>query len=153
MSYSLRLVMVGCVVAAPACMDPSDEVAPTAADPANELSFAAAPCTIRSDGKYTCFNRVPSPMFVNNKSDPINYLRTNPSWFQCRSEGAFSGGGPHASRWVLTEGDDNNAWGWVRDIDIASETDPVSVCSSAQMTRAPVPLTPKPVPTPPPAAR
>ena len=73
----------------------------------------------------------------------IDHLRTNPSWFVCRAEAGFSDGGTHPNRWEWTQGDDAGRWGWVRDIDIASETNPMALCFPDQMR-------PNPVPTPPP---
>lgn len=90
-------------------------------------ALAAAPCRKRADGKWTCFNRVPARIY-DSAYRVIDNLRTNPSWFVCRAEGGYSGGGSHPNRWVWTQGDDVGRWGWVRDIDIASETDPIRSC-------------------------
>jgi hypothetical protein len=165
MSYSLRMVMVGCVVtaSASACLDASDEltsgprddegatlVAPAGVptgvvatkDLAGDVSLAAGPCSRRSDGRYNCVNRVPSPIYGPGTTTVIDHLWSNPSWFVCRTEGGFSGGGTHQNRWEWTQGDENGAWGWVRDIDIASETDPMAQCVVSE------PMRPVPVPTP-----
>ena len=110
----------------------------------SDVSLAAAPCTRRNDGKYTCVNRVPSPIFQASTGVHIDNLRTNPSWFVCRAEAGFSGGGPHPTRWEWTQGDDAGAWGWVRDIDIASETNPMAACVFNSPVDPSKPTDPKP---------
>ena len=78
--------------------------------------------------KWKCNNRV-APVYRDpNTTHRVDTLRTNPSIFRCRVEGAFSGGGPHPYRWARTQGDDVGAWGYVRDIDIISETNSLPPC-------------------------
>jgi hypothetical protein len=116
---------------APPFSAPKNFVAnPQSIEPAAAITpQAAGACTRRSDGKFNCFNRVPSRLFLGSTTTVVDNLRTNPSWFVCRAEGEFSGGGPHPTRWVWTQGDDFGNWGWARDIDIASETNPITPCS------------------------
>jgi hypothetical protein len=148
MSHSLRVVIAGCLVVVPACVDTGEEV-PT--DISVESGAVQEPpggfpsCVKRSDGRYTCSNRVPAAI-VNRSDRRIDMLRTNPSWFVCRTEANASGGGPHPTRWVYTQGDDAGAWGWVRDIDIASETNPLPTCRGNAVKGGPIP-------TPPPGQR
>ncbi|MQA96636.1 MAG: hypothetical protein GEV11_19050 [Streptosporangiales bacterium] len=96
---------------------------------------AAASC-FRDDANapwspaWRCANRVGAPIYSRGTNPTvIDRLRTNPSWFNCRKEGqSTGGGGPHPNRWVWTQGDDFGRWGWVKDSDIADETNPIRVC-------------------------
>jgi hypothetical protein len=97
---------------------------------AAETSLAAAPCTPRADGRWDCNNHNPAPIFDVPffYGTKIDHLRHNTDWFECRGDFDPSGGGPHPYRWVFTQGDDFGKWGWVRDSDINSETNPIRVC-------------------------
>lgn len=96
----------------------------TAASPA----AAADPCW-QSGGKWWCHNLVGAPLLEPETGAVIDHLRTNPSVFVCRQEGnSHGGGGPHPNRWLWTQGDDHGRWGWVKDTDVASETDSLPVC-------------------------
>ena len=79
-----------------------------------------------SGGQWWCNNRVATVYGIDGV--PRDTLRSNPSWFQCRDDRSYSGGGPHPNRWLLTQGDDHGNWGWVRDIDIVNETNSLPRC-------------------------
>jgi hypothetical protein len=162
MSYSLRVVIAGCLAAAPACIDASPAAQGAGDDVGNEAMLeqpmtvptdvegnsrpdegGTSSCKKRVDGRYTCVNRVNSTI-VNRSDQRVDMLRSNPSWFVCRTEANFSGGGLHPFRWAYTQGDDVGNWGWVRDIDIRSETDPMPPCTGARI---------KPIATPPPGVQ
>jgi len=125
MSHSLQLLLIASVCTAGACVDPVDD-----ASTAETQDAVLASCRGRSDGLFDCSNLVGARIFASKSqgSAVIDHLRTNPSFFFCRSEGDPSGGGPHPDRWAKTVGDDHGRTGWVRDIDIASETNPLPVC-------------------------
>ncbi len=63
---------------------------------------------------------------------PAGYLLSDLNWFVCRYEGdPTGGGGPHPNRWIYTEADNdlsNGGWGFVKDSDIYSETNPLPKC-------------------------
>jgi hypothetical protein len=103
---------------------PPQAVAPTSRQ---AKSAAASPCWY-SGGNWWCNNRVPTLIYASS-GEVIDRLWTNPSWFICRSDNGGHVGGPHPNRWEWTQGDDHGLWGWVKDIDIASETNPLPVCS------------------------
>jgi hypothetical protein len=115
------------LLALSACAIDGDELAGAA-----EASLAAAPCTPRADGRWDCNNHNPAPIFDVPffwiTGTKIDHLRHNTDWFECRGDYEYAGGGPHPYRWILTQGDDFGKWGWVRDIDINSDTDPIRVC-------------------------
>ncbi|QBI55599.1 hypothetical protein [Streptomonospora litoralis] len=54
-------------------------------------------------------------------------MNTNPSWFECKIDGQAYIGGPHPTRWEMTVAD-NGKLGWMKDTDIASETNPLPDC-------------------------
>lgn len=62
--------------------------------------------------------------------EPADHLRTTTSWFLCKQDDGPPNGEehPHPNRWLYTLGDDNGEWGFVSDIDIHSETDPIPNC-------------------------
>lgn len=91
-----------------------------------DRTLAAGPCWY-SGGHWWCNNIVGAPMF-NTAWQVVDYMYSNPSWFVCRAEGGRNNNGPHPNRWVLTQGDAYGAWGWMRDGDIYSETDPLPTC-------------------------
>lgn len=62
-------------------------------------------------------------------SDIVGYMYSNPSWFDERRDDGPYVGGPHPHRWVFTEAD-NGKYGWMKDTDIYSETDPLPVHGS-----------------------
>lgn len=57
----------------------------------------------------------------------VGYMNSTTSWFDCRTENPAWVGGPHPHRWLWTQAD-NGQYGWMKDSDISSETDPVTVC-------------------------
>lgn len=63
---------------------------------------------------------------------PAGYLLSDFNFFLCRYEGdPTGGGGPHPNRWIYTEADmdlSNGGWGFVKDSDIYSETNPLPKC-------------------------
>jgi len=63
---------------------------------------------------------------------PAGYLLSDFNWFLCRYEGdPTGGGGPHPNRWIYTLADmnlSNGGYGFVKDSDIYSETDPLPKC-------------------------
>jgi hypothetical protein len=124
-----------CLTAGPGCgvedsTELSDEDASGAHVESVQSDVTAAPCTLHLfPPRWLCNNRV-APVFRDpNASSPrVDTLRTNPSIFKCRIEGGPSGGGPHPHRWERTQGDDFGAFGYVRDIDIFSETNILPPC-------------------------
>ncbi|MFD0775565.1 hypothetical protein ACFQZ2_16655 [Streptomonospora algeriensis] len=89
-----------------------------------------------SDGKWWCNNVSGAPVygFQGNgdsfQPDPdriVGYMYTNPSWFDCKLESIYYVGGPHPYRWEMTTAD-NGELGFMKDTDIASETDPLPTC-------------------------
>jgi hypothetical protein len=94
-----------------------------------QSDVTAASCTLHLfPPRWMCNNRV-APVYRDpNTTHQVDTLKTNPSVFRCRVEGAFSGGGPHPYGWERTQGDVTHAWGYVRDIDIASETNILPPC-------------------------
>ena len=65
-------------------------------------------------------------------SQTAGYLVSDFNWFVCRYEGdPTGGGGPHPNRWIYTLADitvTNGGWGFVKDSDIYSETNPLPTC-------------------------
>ncbi|MFF3488860.1 hypothetical protein ACFYXC_37155 [Streptomyces sp. NPDC002701] len=88
----------------------------------------AAPCWY-SSGNWWCNNISGAGVYINDNGQArlVGTMYSNPSWFICRSDDGGYVGGPHPYRWEWTQAD-NGAWGWMRDIDISSETDPLPVC-------------------------
>ena len=59
----------------------------------------------------------------------VGVMNTTHSWFACKTDsGARNGGSVHPSRWLWTQGD-NDAWGWMSDRDVVSQTDSVPNCN------------------------
>lgn len=90
---------------------------------------AASPCWTDSDaprGYYWCYNVAGAPVYKGVYTyEVVGHMNTTKSWFACRYDyGGSVGGGPHPYRWLLTKAD-NGAWGYMKDTDIYSETDPV----------------------------
>lgn len=85
---------------------------------------AANPCW-NSGGTWWCNNVPGAPVYRSPYvTDVVGYMYSNPSWFKCRYDFGAEVGGPHPYRWVWTKAD-NGAWGWMKDTDIYSETDPL----------------------------
>jgi hypothetical protein len=123
-------VSVGLGCAADGSAESFDEDADGAHLESVSSDVTAAPCTLHVfPVRWMCNNRV-APVFRDpNASSPrVDTLRTNPSVFKCRIEGGASGGGPHPTRWERTQGDDNGAFGYVKDSDISSETNILPTC-------------------------
>jgi len=99
--------------------------APTA-QAATQTTKAAANCKASGD-RYYCHNRAGAPVYSRGDHPVvIDHLRTTYSWFVCRKEGAKNNNSPqHPTRWEWTKGDDHGKWGWVKDGDIADETNPL----------------------------
>ncbi|MFF0626754.1 hypothetical protein [Streptomyces sp. NPDC004296] len=92
-------------------------------------STQAADCWY-SGSHWWCNNRPGAPVYRYGRDIVVGVMHSNPSWFLCRiddSDRPTGGGGPHPNRWVETQAD-NGAWGWMKDSDIGSETDPLPVC-------------------------
>ncbi|MEV0617915.1 hypothetical protein AB0I81_31645 [Nonomuraea sp. NPDC050404] len=99
---------------------PAAQAATTAAT----ASAAADPCWYQS-GNWYCVNRRGAPVWSRGDNPVVvGYMNTTTSWFKCRKEGARNNNGPHPNRWLWTQAD-NGAWGWMKDGDIYSETNPV----------------------------
>ncbi|MEV6732823.1 MULTISPECIES: hypothetical protein [unclassified Streptomyces] len=93
---------------------------------------------VNSGGDYTyraymCHNRSGAPVWgatrdMDYPNTVVGYMYSNPSWFACRIDnGQYNGNDIHPYRWLLTQAD-NGAWGWMKDTDISSETNPVPSC-------------------------
>ncbi|MFF4189218.1 hypothetical protein ACFYZ9_39120 [Streptomyces sp. NPDC001691] len=78
---------------------------------------------------WWCNNASGAGVYINNNGQAqyVGTMYSNPSWFTCRSDDGGYVGGPHPYRWEWTQAD-NGAWGWMKDTDISSETDPLPVC-------------------------
>ncbi len=78
---------------------------------------------------FYCYNVAGTPVYAHTTAgeQPIGTLYTGTNWFVCSLDYGDYVGGPHPYRWLYTEAD-NGVWGWVRDTDIYSETDPIAAC-------------------------
>ncbi|WP_433175587.1 hypothetical protein [Actinoallomurus sp. CA-150999] len=78
---------------------------------------------------YYCYNVPGTAVYTdwNPKYGVVGYLTTGTNWFLTRCDYGATVGGPHPTRWEYTEADNGN-WGWVRDIDIISETNSLPSC-------------------------
>ncbi|WP_329459756.1 hypothetical protein [Streptomyces sp. NBC_01497] len=86
---------------------------------------AATPCTYDGRTSWYCHNVVGATVYAApDTSRPVGTMNTNPSWFECRTDNGAYVGGPHPYRWLWTEAD-NGEWGYMKDTDISSETDPL----------------------------
>lgn len=90
---------------------------------------AASPCWTDGSaprGYYWCYNVAGAPVYKGVYTyEIVGYMNTTKSWFACRYDYGGWVGGPHPYRWLLTKAD-NGAWGYMKDSDIYSETDPVT---------------------------
>jgi hypothetical protein len=103
---------------------------------------AASNCTANGQTVTDPSGRVWSPTyFCDNVAGALIYsgpdssarsvgvMNTTHSWFACKTDsGAPHKGSLHPTRWLWTQGD-NDAWGWISDKDIFSETDSVRNCN------------------------
>jgi hypothetical protein len=91
-----------------------------------KTAAAAEPCWYESqNGHWWCHNRAGAPVWSRGDNPTVvGYMNSTRSWFICRKEGAKNNNGPHPTRWEWTQAD-NLAWGWMKDSDISSETDPL----------------------------
>jgi hypothetical protein len=106
---------------APAAAQASTATSATAATAAHAMADPCFPLL----GRWFCYNRANAPVYGRGTNPPIvGRMQTTLSWFICRKEGARNNNGPHPNRWLWTQAD-NGAWGWMRDGDISSETNPV----------------------------
>lgn len=88
------------------------------------VGVAASPCW-QSGGRWWCNNRYAAPVYERGPAPGvIGYMYSTTSFFVCRKEGEWNNNGPHPNRWVWTQAD-NGRWGWMRDSDISSETNPL----------------------------
>jgi hypothetical protein len=87
---------------------------------------AANPCWWGDGGmRMYCNNVSGATVYATpDTSSPVGKMYSNPSWFECRRDTGAYVGGPHPNRWLWTQAD-NGKWGWMKDTDIYSETDPV----------------------------
>ncbi|MFF1701830.1 hypothetical protein [Streptomyces sp. NPDC058252] len=87
---------------------------------------AANPCWWSRDGQHMyCNNVVGATVYATpDTSHPVGKMYSNPSWFECRTDYGAYVGGPHPNRWEWTEAD-NGQWGYMKDTDIYSETNPL----------------------------
>ncbi|MFI6056390.1 hypothetical protein ACIBCO_40845 [Streptomyces violascens] len=92
------------------------------------LRTLAAGCWYASS-HWWCNNVSGAGVYINNNGQAqyVGTMYSNPSWFTCRSDAGGYVGGPHPYRWEWTQAD-NGAWGWMKDTDIYSETNPLPVC-------------------------
>ncbi|MFJ8082969.1 hypothetical protein ACIQ6Y_20470 [Streptomyces sp. NPDC096205] len=92
------------------------------------LRVQASPCWY-SSSHWWCNNVSGAGVYINEGGEAklVGRMYSNPSWFTCRSDNGGYIGGPHPYRWEWTQAD-NGAWGWMKDTDIYSETDPLPVC-------------------------
>ncbi|MDN3357772.1 hypothetical protein [Actinomadura sp. DC4] len=103
----------------------------TAVAPAAHAATRTTAKTVAADncwsasGHWWCHNRAGAPVWSRGDNPVVvGYMNTTTSWFNCRKEGAKNNNGPHPNRWEWTEAD-NGAWGWMKDSDIISETNPL----------------------------
>lgn len=94
---------------------------------AQHSTHALANACWYSGSHWWCNNRSGAPVYKPGTTTVVGYMNSNPSWFVCRSDNGGHVGGPHPNRWEWTQAD-NGAWGWMKDTDISSETDPLPVC-------------------------
>jgi hypothetical protein len=88
-------------------------------------STAAADICWYSGAHWWCHNRAGAPVWSRGDNPTVvGYMNTTTSWFNCRKEGARNNNGPHPYRWEWTQAD-NGAWGWMKDSDISSDTNPL----------------------------
>ncbi|MFD7975346.1 hypothetical protein [Streptomyces sp. NPDC059071] len=79
-------------------------------------------------GRWYCNNVYGAPVYQSKfGGDIVGYMFTTTSWFECKADNGDYIGGPHPRRWVWTQAD-NGQWGYMRDIDIYSETNPLPNC-------------------------
>ncbi|NXY95058.1 hypothetical protein HYE82_11775 [Streptomyces sp. BR123] len=79
-------------------------------------------------GRWYCENVYGAPVYQSRYGGEIvGYMYTTTSWFECRTDYGDYVGGPHPNRWLWTQAD-NGKWGYMRDIDVYSETDPLPTC-------------------------
>ncbi|MDF9811657.1 hypothetical protein [Streptomyces sp. SPB162] len=98
---------------------PAAATTATAAGPAT----AAADCSVHSDGKLWCGNRVGAKGYVDRSygSGIRGPLNSSYSWFQCWGHGDRHGGGNDIWYWTLL---DNGQWGNVPAVDVYTSVDP-----------------------------
>ncbi|MFD7137335.1 hypothetical protein [Streptomyces sp. NPDC059894] len=113
----------GPFAAADTAVRPADDTSPR-----DGLDAQASPCWYASS-HWWCNNVSGAGVYVNDNGTArlVGTMYSNPSWFVCRSDDGGHVGGPHPNRWEWTQAD-NGAWGWMKDTDIYSETDPLPVC-------------------------
>lgn len=116
----------------------ADELSAVASDspPDPATNIVLPKCSFLA-GKWRCENRAPALLFTtrSQSSHALDTMRSTISIFRCKAEGGFSGGGVHPNRWACTQGDDQKKFGWMRDIDIASETDPLPDCKGSDLCK------------------
>jgi hypothetical protein len=132
----LSLASAACIETMESEMTPGAEPTAAAAELAADREPSAgkaddavgrdkAGCGVRSDGRLYCGNRAPVPVrrFKYPSAEPVNWLRTTYSWFDCFGRGDIHHGGNDT--WYLTQGDDGIYWGWVAagDVYTSSEFD------------------------------
>ncbi|GII86661.1 hypothetical protein Ssi03_46510 [Sphaerisporangium siamense] len=101
-----------------------DRVTENAA-PLNETPLPVA-CW-NETARWWCVNAYGAPVYLPGTAYPTASLTTTKTAFVCRVEGSRNNTGRHPYRWEWTQAS-NGLWGWVRDGDIASETDTLPVC-------------------------
>ncbi|MEU8606826.1 hypothetical protein AB0C29_02325 [Actinoplanes sp. NPDC048791] len=64
----------------------------------------------------------------DGRTELVGRMYSTTSWFDCRDETTPAWvGGPHPYRWEFTQAD-NGEYGWMKDSEIISETNPLPVC-------------------------
>ena len=105
-------------------VDPSDDEAGEANIESVQSDLTAAACRLEFPFRWVCTNRAATIYQGPNTHTPhIGTLRSGSNVFQCRIEGGLSGSPPHAERWERPQGG-----GYVRDVDIANETNILPIC-------------------------
>ncbi|MFB9685795.1 hypothetical protein [Amycolatopsis plumensis] len=79
---------------------------------------------------FYCENESPTKVYSSaGYSGSYGTMYGTPSWYACKTENQFNGGGPHPYRWLYTQADSPSGWwGFVPDNHIISETDTVPNC-------------------------
>jgi hypothetical protein len=80
-------------------------------------------CDVHDDGKLYCGNVAGAEIYAatNSESGVVDYLRSNPSWFDCWSTGEMHDGGN--TTWYHTEGDDYGQTGWTPAVNLNTSSD------------------------------
>jgi uncharacterized membrane protein len=123
---SLALAITAGAITTGAALSMSAPAAHAATQTTAKTAAAADVCWYESqNGHWWCRNRAGAPVWSRGDNPKvIGTMRSTKSWFICRKEGGRNNNGPHPNRWEWTLSD-TGAWGWMKDSDISSETNPL----------------------------